>query len=646
MDQISDTHSDVSTFIVASSDNYVMAKVASASTISILAASGTANTASNHAVLKPSMSMRSEVTAFRIAQDPTASPAIEALQLPHSSESQSATGAGLESERPHADQSPLPSSRADEIASSVISQSIESSPGTSLSSLPYMHTDSLKAKRQGDFKARILPYYMYKPAPDLVPRVAVDSKTQSEIVLPSPPLDDEKWYYLHTGMLFLVLSYAKVLLGRTGFDMKLHLELQRKYDFFSGTCDAPSIDVFLPCCGESIFVLENTYKFVQKLRWPAGKLNVHVLDDGYSDEVQQLAAAFGFNYIRRPDRPHLKKAGNLRNAFKQTSSEFILVLDADFTPRTDFLTETVPYVVNDPEIAILQTPQFFRVLKCQTWIEKGAGSVQELFYRLIQQYRDSYGAAICVGTSALYRRAALAPFGGTAAVEHSEDMRTGFMCMNAGWRTKYIPINLTLGICPNDFQSFFNQQYRWCSGSTSLLTTPEFWKTKQLTASQKLCFLSGMLYYMASAISQFVNPLFSIALLIGNSNNLKWYNIAFALPSVCGGMLAQFIWARQRYGLYTLRVQIISAYSHMMALKDAVFNTRMQWIPTGGAKSQSSKAGKAGVIMFVWQNTLFFGVVGLSVWRLLIGDVVWYNIVPLILLNAYEWVLMMTILFD
>ncbi|KAJ3191462.1 hypothetical protein HDU82_003582, partial [Entophlyctis luteolus] len=303
--------------------------------------------------------------------------------------------------------------------------------------------------------------------------------------------------------LFLILSYAKVLLGRTGFDMKLHLELQQKYNFFSGKYDTPSIEVFLPCCGESIFVLENTYKFVQKLRWSAGKLNVHVLEDRYSDEVQQLAAAFGFNYICRPDHPHLKKAGNLHNAFKQTSSKFILVLDADFTPRTDFLTETVPYVVNDPEIAILQTPQFFRILKCQTWIQKGAGSVQELFYRLIQQYRNLYGAAICVGTSALYQRAALAPFGGTAAVEHSEDMRTGFI------------------------------------------------------------------------------------------NNLKSYNIAFPLPSVCGGMLAQFIWARQRYGLYTLRVQIISAYSHVMALKDAVFNTRMQWIPTGGAKSQSSKAGKA-----------------------------------------------------
>ena len=43
--------------------------------------------------------------------------------------------------------------------------------------------------------------------------------------------------------------------------------------------------------------------------------------------------SFGFSYIRRPDLPDHKKAGNLRYAFARTSAEYLVILDADFAPR-------------------------------------------------------------------------------------------------------------------------------------------------------------------------------------------------------------------------------------------------------------------------------------------------------------------------
>lgn len=53
------------------------------------------------------------------------------------------------------------------------------------------------------------------------------------------------------------------------------------------------------------------------------------------------------------------------------------------TTRPEFLRETTPYF-RDRDIAILQTPQFFRYREEQTWVEKGAGVTQELFYRMVQ----------------------------------------------------------------------------------------------------------------------------------------------------------------------------------------------------------------------------------------------------------------------
>ena len=39
------------------------------------------------------------------------------------------------------------------------------------------------------------------------------------------------------------------------------------------------------------------------------------MDDADTPAVADLAAEFGFDYIVRPDRGVMKKAGNLRNAF-------------------------------------------------------------------------------------------------------------------------------------------------------------------------------------------------------------------------------------------------------------------------------------------------------------------------------------------
>ncbi|CAM9256681.1 unnamed protein product, partial [Choristocarpus tenellus] len=350
-------------------------------------------------------------------------------------------------------------------------------------------------------------------------------KTLNEdLILPCAPSDEEKEAYYATGRIFLVtfgiislvalstgmwlfvlssvyfywfgvpaaffmtyllLSYFGIAVWGKDFDPSEHGEILAKATeeaFF------PTVDIFLPCCGEPLCMLENTYKYVRTLDYP--HVAVHVLDDGATEEVRHLAQLHGFNYIRRPNRPVLKKAGNLRWAFTQTTGDLIIVFDADFCPRADFLRETVPYFM-DEKIAIVQTPQFFRHQAKQTWVERGAGVTQELFYRMVQVNRNWFAASICVGTCGVYRRKALEPFGGTAAIGYSEDVHTGFNCTQLGYSVRYLPVCLAMGTCPSESRAFFVQQYRWCMGSTTLLLNKEFWHSR-LTFMQKQCYLSGM----------------------------------------------------------------------------------------------------------------------------------------------------------
>lgn len=192
----------------------------------------------------------------------------------------------------------------------------------------------------------------------------------------------------------------------------------------------PGVDLYLPTCGEPLPVLANAYRAVAALDWPDA-LTVWVLDDADRTEVADLAAEHGYRYVVRPDRGHLKKAGNLNHALTLSEAEFIAILDADFAPRPDFLRHLVPYLA-DPAVGIVQSPQCFDTDAGMDWIQRAAGAAQEWFFRWIQPSRDASDAAICCGSNAVYRRSAIDLAGGFARLDHSEDLYTGLALHERG----------------------------------------------------------------------------------------------------------------------------------------------------------------------------------------------------------------------
>lgn len=345
------------------------------------------------------------------------------------------------------------------------------------------------------------------------------------------------------------------------------------------------------------------------LDYPKDKLSVYVLNDGKNKEENEklkVSAEWrGFTYIERPNKGELKKAGNMRHAFPLTSGEFMLVLDADFAPRKDMIREIVHYF-QDEKIAIVQTPQYFDIQDGHTWIQKGAAYVQELFYRLIQLSRDGWGAAICVGTCAMYRRTALEPFGGTAAIGYSEDLHTGFNCLKLGYNIKYIPVNLAKGVCPEKLSAYFTQQYRWCMGSTSLCFNSDFWKTK-LPFMMRLNYLSGMFYYMSTALSIFITPVPSLFVTWFHPELAIWYNWMFSVPSFVFCTMYAAWWSKAPFGLYALRARQAAYYAHAFALYDKMRNTTMPWVPSGAASQTRVKHfDRFKNLCFFWTSAVAF----------------------------------------
>jgi cellulose synthase (UDP-forming) len=394
----------------------------------------------------------------------------------------------------------------------------------------------------------------------------------------------------------------------------------------------PSVDVFLPVCGEAPYVLQNTWESVRQMaRSYPGPVDVYVLDDSSDAVLERMALRFGFVYQRRPNRGWYKKAGNMRYAFERSLSDYILVLDADFAPRTDMIEEMLPYFDREPDLGIVQSPQFFRVHAGQGWLERGAGAVQELFYRSVQVSRNNHEAAICVGSCAVYKRAALAEIGGNTLIDHSEDVHTGFDLRRAGWRLRYIPVALAAGVCPADVNSFFTQQYRWCAGSMSLLGSRKFWQMK-LRPRARLSYISGFCYYLHTAVFSVFAPVVPLVMLLVFPQNVGLANYLLILPSVVYNLVLFPLWHKCRYGVDSWTVKMIYGWSHFFAVVDILRGRRMGWQPTGGTRKKS-KTRRLWIAMRFWTAGSGLLWVGGAAYRMLTEDALTYT--PLFLTGMF-----------
>jgi peptidoglycan/LPS O-acetylase OafA/YrhL/cellulose synthase/poly-beta-1,6-N-acetylglucosamine synthase-like glycosyltransferase len=348
----------------------------------------------------------------------------------------------------------------------------------------------------------------------------------------------------------------------------------------------PSVDVFLPSAGEPLDILRNTYWYVAHLAWPA-ELNVYVLDDSARPEVLDIADEFGFHYLTRPNRGYLKKAGNLKFGYDRSDGDFILILDADFAPRHDALDEILPYF-EDPTVGIVQTPQFFDTDKRMNWLQRCAGSTQELFYRFIQPSRDKSRAAICVGTCAVYRRSALEESGGFAQIGHSEDVHTGVNLMKVGFHVRYVPIIISKGLCPDTVSGFLNQQYRWCTGSMSLLADKNFHAAQHISFRQRLCFWAGFLYYISTGLNAFTAPLPALAMLFFLPQWIEPMNSIWLL----GALLLWFVILpsvmKGRWRIEVLRIQVLYSFAHAVAIVHLLTGRTKEWVATGAANTRTT----------------------------------------------------------
>ena len=275
----------------------------------------------------------------------------------------------------------------------------------------------------------------------------------------------------------------------------------------------PDVDIFIATYNEPADLLVKTINGCNNLKYPdKSKVHVWLCDDNRRPEIKELAKEMGIGYFDRPDNEGAK-AGNLNHALGLTSAPYVVTLDADMIPMSDFLLKTIPYFVDAElrmkdvkeedklHLALLQTPQSFYdpdLFQHALYSEKHAPNEQDFFYRTIEVAKASTNSVIYGGSNTVLSRKALEDIGGFYTGSITEDFATGFLLEEKGYISLATGEPLANGQAPHTYNEHIKQRIRWGRGVIATAKQLKIFKSSGLTMKQKLSYYSSVSYWFSS----------------------------------------------------------------------------------------------------------------------------------------------------
>jgi cellulose synthase (UDP-forming) len=369
-------------------------------------------------------------------------------------------------------------------------------------------------------------------------------------------------------------------------------------DLPAGTA-LPSVDVMVPSYNEEASLLEVTLRAALIMRYPANLLRVHLLDDGGTDqkiadqdpakaaaalhrrhELQALCARIGAHYHTRPRNEHAK-AGNLNHALQETDGDLIVVFDADHVPTIDFLDRTVPWMVLDPKVFLVQTPHFIispdPIDRNLLSSFRRMPAENDMFYVTEQKGLDFWDAAYFCGSAAVLRRRHLDEVGGIAGDTITEDCETTLALHCKGYKSVYVAQPMISGLAPETFADFILQRSRWAQGMMQILLLKRPFLAHGLSWHQRLGYMTCMVFWLFpfARLMYLLAPVLYLVFGLAVYNATGLQIVAFTVPHLIGSyMISDVLYGRTRWPLISEIYESVQTIFLLEALIKVFYNPR------------------------------------------------------------------------
>ncbi|OIT32034.1 PREDICTED: glucomannan 4-beta-mannosyltransferase 2-like [Nicotiana attenuata] len=274
----------------------------------------------------------------------------------------------------------------------------------------------------------------------------------------------------------IVIIIVKLFMKKP--DKRYKWEPMADDDLEIGSADFPKVLVQIPMFNE-----REVYKIsigaACNLSWPSDRLVIQVLDDSTDPIIKDMVeteclrwASKGLNitYQIRESRGGYK-AGALKEGLKHNyvkDCEYVVIFDADFRPEPDFLRRSIPFLVHNPEIALVQGRwRFVNANECL--LTRMQEMSLDYHFTVEQEVGSSTHAFFGFnGTGGVWRIAAINEAGGWKDRTTVEDMDLAVRASLKGWKFVYLGDLQVKSELPSTFKAFRFQQHRWSCGPANL----------------------------------------------------------------------------------------------------------------------------------------------------------------------------------
>ncbi|KAM7464284.1 hypothetical protein LguiA_032405 [Lonicera macranthoides] len=271
-----------------------------------------------------------------------------------------------------------------------------------------------------------------------------------------------------------------------------------KEDVELGSLAFPAVLVQIPMFNERE-VYKMSIGAVCGISWPRDRLVIQVLDDSTDQTIKDLVeyeckkwANKGINirYQVRENREGYK-AGALKDGLMHDyvkHCEYVVIFDADFQPDPDFLHRSIPFLVHNPQLALVQARwKFVNADECM--MTRMQEMSLDYHFKVEQEVGSSTHAFFGFnGTAGVWRIAAINEAGGWNHRTTVEDMDLAVRAGLKGWKFLYLGSLHVKSELPGTFKAFRYQQHRWSCGPANLFRkmAMEIIRNKRVTLWKKV----------------------------------------------------------------------------------------------------------------------------------------------------------------
>ena len=326
----------------------------------------------------------------------------------------------------------------------------------------------------------------------------------------------------------------------------------------------PLVSVLLPIREANPIILESSLNAIVESNYPREKIQIIVGDDTDHSfplfkQNGDICKKYDADYIY--DASNLMfKAGMLNIMLKEVKAEYLVLIDYDHKISTDFIRKSISILLNNTDIAFVQSKVNFYNIKSRLQIWEAVMYAQ--FFEVFERSKNRRSTVLFNGSTACFRTEIINEVGGIPTDTFTEDIDLSIQILTKGYKSTLLDEYGSLGLIPGNFSLLLSQIMRWAKGSMHTLKLR--WK-KILVGKMKIydkidLYFSTLLFFVAS--SMYLTILLYVIMFFTDSEAIRLpleafppliiMPIAFSVAYQISGLIA-VLFAR-RAGLVQMKI--------------------------------------------------------------------------------------------